>query len=172
MKRLLVLSLCVLLLAGLFPVSASAQIDADAVAAACAPCAAVVDSLNCQEKGRELMEQFLPTIINYLANKLQTINGRETDALALKELYAGLTEEQRDNLADYVMERYCAVFPHRIGIEAMFEFFGSAVYEWYITIGRDLAVLATADAIKALNDSLEESIEDLNREFEATIAAN
>ncbi len=172
MKRLLVLSLCVLLLAGLFPVSASAQIDEDAIAAARAPCAAVVESLNCEEKGRELMEQFLPTIVNYLANKLQTINGRETDALALKELYAGLTEEQRDNLADYVMERYCAAFPHRVGMEAMFEFFGAAVYEWYITIGRDLAALATADAINALNDALDESLENLNREFEATVAAN
>ena len=56
MKRLLALSLCALLLAGVVPVSASAQIDPDAVAAACAPCAAVVDGLDCEEKGRELME--------------------------------------------------------------------------------------------------------------------
>lgn len=171
MKRLLALSLCALLLAGLVPVSASAQIDPDAVAAARAPCAAVVDRLDCEEKGRELMELFLPAVVSYLANTLQSMDGREADALALRELFAGLTQEQRDNLADYVMQRYREDFPHRVSHEELFVYFGTVVYEWYATVGRNLAVLETADAIKALSDALDESMEALGRELEAALVS-
>ena len=171
MKRLLALSLCALLLAGVVPVSASAQIDPDAVAAACAPCAAVVDRLNCEEKGRELMELFLPAVVSYLANTLQSMDGREADALALRELFAGLTQEQRDNLADYVMERYREDFPHRVSHEELFVYFGTVVYEWYATVGQNLAVLEMADQIKALSDALDESMEALEREAEAAFAS-
>ena len=171
MKRLLALSLCALLLAGVVPVSASAQIDPDAVAAACAPCAAVVDRLDCEEKGRELMELFLPAVVSYLANTLQSMDGREADALALRELFAGLTQEQRDNLADYVMERYREDFPHRVSHEELFVYFGTVVYEWYATVGRNLAVLETADQIKALSDAVKESIDELGRELEAALTS-
>ena len=165
MKKLFTLLVCAFMLVCFAPARSSAQDAPAGIGGVLAQYADVVAARDYPGMGKKMIEQFLPGVFNYLANTLRGTDGGEREAEAVKAFFDVLGEEQAGKLADYVMERYCREFPHHVGNEELFEFFGAAVYEWYAAEGRSLTVDAAARLYAAATEDVNASVNAIIGEF-------